>query len=127
MNQDLKSHINFMQGIKGPHWSARDEEWLKTTQEGFDWFLDDPLHKAKTLVVDNSYNRQEVLISLQQTKKWRILRRSPVIAGLAFTIIAQKCMRPASKLPILGVLSFYPDTCTMPSKRKNALRALSWI
>ncbi|PNP76975.1 hypothetical protein FNYG_09588 [Fusarium nygamai] len=83
MNQDLKSHINFQQGIKDPHWSPRDDKWLKATQEGFDWFLDDPLHKAKTMVNDNSYTRQEGLIHLARTKKWRILRRSPVIAGLA--------------------------------------------
>ncbi|KAF5605846.1 hypothetical protein FPANT_1095 [Fusarium pseudoanthophilum] len=83
MNQDLKSHINFQQGIKGPHWSPRDDKWLKVTQEGFDWFLDDPLHKAKTMANDNSSTRQEGLIHLARTKKWRILRRSPVIAGLA--------------------------------------------
>ncbi|KAH7185043.1 uncharacterized protein B0J16DRAFT_362618 [Fusarium flagelliforme] len=83
MNQDLKSHTNFQQGIRGPHWSPRDEKWLKATQEGFDWFLDGPLHKAKTIVVNNSHNRQEVSIHLERTKKWRILRRSPVIAGLA--------------------------------------------
>ncbi|KAJ4128086.1 hypothetical protein NW768_008370 [Fusarium equiseti] len=83
MNQDLNSHINFQQGIKGPHWSPRNEKWLKTTQEGFDWFLDDPLHKAKTMVVNNSHNRQELLVHLERTKQWRILRRFPVIAGLA--------------------------------------------
>ncbi|KAJ4026706.1 hypothetical protein NW752_001660 [Fusarium irregulare] len=33
--------------------------------------------------VNNSRNRQEVSIHLERTKKWRILRRSLVIAGLA--------------------------------------------
>ncbi|RBR16527.1 uncharacterized protein FIESC28_06936 [Fusarium coffeatum] len=82
MDVELKSHIDFQKDIKGPNWSARDERWLKALQEGFDWFLDDPLHKAKTMVVNNSPNRQEVSVHLERTKKWRILRRSPVIAGL---------------------------------------------
>ncbi|KAF4953549.1 hypothetical protein FGADI_5885 [Fusarium gaditjirri] len=83
MNQDLKSHINFQQGIKDPHWSPRDGKWLKDTKEGFDWFLDDPLRKVKTMVNDNNYTRQEGWLHLARAKKWRILRRSPVIAGLA--------------------------------------------
>lgn len=36
MNKDLKSHIVFQKDIKGPHWSARNEKWLRATQEGFD-------------------------------------------------------------------------------------------
>ncbi|KAF4450359.1 hypothetical protein F53441_6483 [Fusarium austroafricanum] len=80
MHQILKSYREFQEDIIGPHWDDNDQIWLQSTKEGFEWFLNDPLHRVKTLVVDND---QKGLESLSRTEKWRLLRRSPVIAGLA--------------------------------------------
>ncbi|KAF5968970.1 hypothetical protein FBULB1_10483 [Fusarium bulbicola] len=83
MNDELKQHFKFQKDIKGPHWSSRDTKWLQDTQEGFDWFLDDPLYRAKKMAVDNSQNRQEGLAHLARVEKYRILKRSPILTGLA--------------------------------------------
>ncbi|KAG5765620.1 hypothetical protein H9Q72_006306 [Fusarium xylarioides] len=83
MNEELKAHIEFQKDIKSPHWSSRDRKWLKDTQEGFDWFLDDPLLRVKKMAVDKSSNRQEGLNHLARVEKYRILKRSPILAGLA--------------------------------------------
>ncbi|KAF5690954.1 hypothetical protein FCIRC_685 [Fusarium circinatum] len=83
MNDALKHHIKSHKDIKSPHWSSRDTKWLQDTQEGFDWFLDDPLYRAKKMAVDNSRNRQEGLAHLERVEKYRILKRSPILAGLA--------------------------------------------
>ncbi|KAG8360045.1 hypothetical protein FVEN_g2245 [Fusarium venenatum] len=66
-----------------PHWSAQDQKWLETTQEGFDWFLDNPIHKLRTLHVRTTGGAREERAILSKIDKWRILKRSPIIAGLA--------------------------------------------
>ncbi|KAF5667203.1 hypothetical protein FHETE_5906 [Fusarium heterosporum] len=79
MDKLLKSTVDELGRIESPHWSSSDQKWLKDTQQGFEWFLDDPLHTVKTEVVEQSL---EGLRKLAKTKKYRLLRRSPIINGL---------------------------------------------
>ncbi|KAL6924040.1 hypothetical protein FSST1_001314 [Fusarium sambucinum] len=83
MNDDLKAVCKKIKNIRSPNWSAQDQKWLETKQAGFDWFLDDPIHKLRTLHVRKSGNAREEKNILSKIDKWRVLKRSPVIAGMA--------------------------------------------
>ncbi|CAH0044571.1 unnamed protein product [Clonostachys solani] len=80
MEGALESALNLHKNLKSPHWSSSNQRWLQQTLEGFKWFLKDPLHEAKALAVRLDPAGQQVL---RGVKKWRLLRRSPVMAGLA--------------------------------------------
>lgn len=78
MNALLQSHIKFHENLKSPHWSTSDENSLKDSQKVIDWFIEDPLLKAKGMVAG-----PQSLTVLESIKKHRLLRRSPIVAGLA--------------------------------------------
>lgn len=78
MNAHLKSHIKFHKNLKSPHWSTSDENSLKDTQQVIDLFIQDPLHKAKGMVAG-----PQRLTLLKTIRKHRLLKRSPIVAGLA--------------------------------------------
>ncbi|KAM0444588.1 hypothetical protein ACHAQK_002084 [Fusarium lateritium] len=80
MKRLLEAQINLHKDMKSPHWSASDEKWLRDTDKRFDWFLNDPLHMARTKAMGND---PEGLEELANTGKHRLLRRSPILSGLA--------------------------------------------
>ncbi|KAF5009428.1 hypothetical protein FDECE_4360 [Fusarium decemcellulare] len=80
MNGFLQSTIKQHENVKNPHWSSSNEKWLQQTWEGIEWFLQDPLYKAKTLIAGRDPDARKVL---EATQKHRLLRRSPIVAGLA--------------------------------------------
>jgi hypothetical protein len=82
MNKHLNKAIESIKNVKSPHWSARDQKWLEDTQAGFDWFLADPFHTLRTLQVKQMGNAKEFRETLSKVDKWRILKRSPIIAGM---------------------------------------------
>ncbi|VUC32098.1 unnamed protein product [Clonostachys rosea] len=80
MDGVLCSTLLFQQNRKSPHWTSSSQKWMQETRDGFEWFLKDPLHEVKVLAFRNDPGGQQVLRGI---KKWRLLRRSPVMAGLA--------------------------------------------
>ncbi|RSL44738.1 hypothetical protein CEP54_014559 [Fusarium duplospermum] len=80
MNVPLESTIDRHKDLKSPHWSSSDEDWLQGTSERIEWFLKDPLYEVKTLIAGCDPKAQELV---RATEKHRLLRRSPIVAGLA--------------------------------------------
>ncbi|KAJ3533488.1 hypothetical protein NM208_g7962 [Fusarium decemcellulare] len=80
MNAPLESTIGRHENLKSPHWSSSNEKWLQETSEGIEWFVQDPLHKFRTRIAEDDPKAQE---TVEATKKHRLLRRSPIVAGLA--------------------------------------------
>ncbi|EEU43804.1 uncharacterized protein NECHADRAFT_30210, partial [Fusarium vanettenii 77-13-4] len=80
MNGPLQATIRRHRNLKSPHWSPSDEKWLQETAESIEQFLKDPLHEVKTLLAGRDLKAQELV---EATEKHRLLRRSPILAGLA--------------------------------------------
>ncbi|CAG9986803.1 unnamed protein product [Clonostachys byssicola] len=80
MEAFLRSSVNFHKGVRNPHWSSRNQRCLEQSLEGFEWFLKDPMHEVRILAVRGDPKGQQIVRGI---KKWRLLRRSPVMAGLA--------------------------------------------
>ncbi|RSM03293.1 hypothetical protein CDV31_010569 [Fusarium ambrosium] len=80
MNAPLKAAISHHKNLKSPHWSSSNEKWLEGTSERIDWFLKDPLYEVKKLIAGRDPKARELV---EATEKHRLLRRSPIVAGLA--------------------------------------------
>ncbi|KAF4466998.1 hypothetical protein FALBO_6147 [Fusarium albosuccineum] len=80
MNTALTATIDRQKNIKNPHWPPANEKWLRQTLEGLEWFQRDPVYEAKRLIARRYPESRE---SFEATKKHRLLRRSPIVAGLA--------------------------------------------
>ncbi|KAJ4314582.1 hypothetical protein N0V84_008806 [Fusarium piperis] len=80
MNAPLQVAIDRHKTLKSPHWSTSNEEGLQGTVESIEWFRQDPLHEVKTLLADGDPKARELV---EATEKHRLLRRSPIVAGLA--------------------------------------------
>ncbi|RSL78304.1 hypothetical protein CEP51_008303 [Fusarium floridanum] len=80
MNAPLQSTIGQNKNLKSPHWSSSDEDWLQGTSERIEWFLEDPIYEVKKLIAGSDPKALELV---EATKKHRLLRRSPIVAGLA--------------------------------------------
>lgn len=77
MSETLKSHIKFHENLKTPHESTSEKDFLKESQEFIDWVIRDPLHKSNI-----KFDGSQRLKLPKTTKKHRILRLSPIVAGL---------------------------------------------
>ncbi|KAI8724338.1 hypothetical protein NCS52_00002700 [Fusarium sp. LHS14.1] len=80
MNVPLQAAIERHEILYSPHWPASGEKWLQETAENIEWFLKDPLHEFKTLIAARDPKARELV---EATEKHRLLRRSPIVAGLA--------------------------------------------
>ncbi|KAM0187797.1 hypothetical protein ACHAPI_010948 [Fusarium lateritium] len=80
MHLPLQTAIDMHKDHKSPHWSASNDKRMKETDEIISVFLEDPIHKAKTLMGRHDRSAREIA---EGTKKHRLLRRSPILTGLA--------------------------------------------
>ncbi|KAK7427274.1 hypothetical protein QQZ08_006210 [Neonectria magnoliae] len=74
----LRSHILFHENLKRPHWSYHNDKSHQCNLKMLRWFMEDPLHEAKALITAGGKPTM-----MQSIKKHRLLRRSPIVTGLA--------------------------------------------
>ncbi|KAH6975085.1 hypothetical protein BKA56DRAFT_590033 [Ilyonectria sp. MPI-CAGE-AT-0026] len=77
MSETLKSHIRIHENLKTPLELAATDDYLKECQEFIDEIIQDPLH-----ISNIKFQGPQRLELPKTTKKHRILRLSPIVAGL---------------------------------------------
>ncbi|KAJ4177748.1 hypothetical protein NW755_013660 [Fusarium falciforme] len=80
MNYTLKAAINLHKDLRGPHWSSSNAKCLQETSDGIEWFLKDPMYEVKKIIAGGDSRAR---VFLEATEKNRLLRRSPILTGLA--------------------------------------------
>ncbi|KAK7423550.1 hypothetical protein QQX98_001008 [Neonectria punicea] len=101
----LEENIEFHENLKRPRWSSHNEKALKSSLQRF---MEDPLHKAKARIKGRRL--------MQSIRKHRLLRRSPIVTGLALYHFR------AAMYDIGIALTNVWATLTLPAHLYNAAR-----